>query len=181
MIIGDQVRLRAIAKEDLPFYVKWLNDPEVRQGLAIIMPISQTEEEQWFEDMQGRSPYERPLAIEIQPDPQEDKWVFVGNGGLFGIDWQSRAAEIGLHIGEKRFWDQGFGTRVMQLFLQHGFETLNLNRIWLRVFESNQRAVRTYQKAGFVIEGRYRQGVFRDGKYLDVLLMSVLQSEWSGR
>jgi diamine N-acetyltransferase len=181
MIIGDQVRLRAIDKPDLPAYVKWLNDPEVRQGLSIIMPLSQTDEEEWFESMQKRSPYERPMAIEIQPDPQKDTWVFVGNGGLFGFDWFSRVAEIGLHIGEKKYWDQGFGTRVMQLFLKHGFETLNLNRIWLRVFETNQRAIRTYQKAGLTIEGKYRQGIFREGKYLDVIIMSVLQAEWTGK
>jgi RimJ/RimL family protein N-acetyltransferase len=180
MIIGDQIRLRAIEKDDLPFYVKWLNDPEVRLGLSMVLPLSMAEEEEWFENMLKRSPYERPLAIEIQPDPGKDKWVFVGNGGLFGIDWQNRVAEIGIHIGEKKYWDQGFGTRVMQLFIQHGFDNLNLNRIWLRVFETNPRAIRSYEKAGFVHEGKYRQGQYLEGKYVDVMIMSVLQSEWQG-
>ncbi len=178
MIIGDQIRLRAIEKEDLPFFVKWLNDPEVKRGLSIILPLSFAEEEEWYESMLKRSPYERPLAIEIQPDPKVDQWVFVGNCGLFGIDWQNRVAEIGIHIGEKKYWDQGFGSRAMQLFVKHGFENLNLNRLWLRVFETNQRAIRSYEKAGFIHEGKYRQGQFLDGRYVDVMIMSVLFSEW---
>ena len=51
MIIGDQIRFRSIEKEDLPYFVKWLNDPEVRQGLSMIMPLSQAEEEDWFEGL----------------------------------------------------------------------------------------------------------------------------------
>jgi diamine N-acetyltransferase len=180
MIIGDQIRLRAIEKDDLPFYVKWLNDPEVKRGLSIILPLSLAEEEDWFEEMRKRSPFERPLAIEIQPNPKKDEWVFVGNGGFFGIDWQNRMAEIGIHIGEKKYWDQGFGTGTMQLFVKHGFENLNLNRVWLRVFETNSRAIRSYEKAGFIHEGKYRQGQYIEGKYVDVMIMSVLRSEWTG-
>jgi RimJ/RimL family protein N-acetyltransferase len=68
----------------------------------------------------------------------------------------------------------------MKLFVQHGFENLNLNRIWLRVFETNPRAIRSYEKAGFIHEGKYRQGQYLEGKYVDVMIMSVLQSEWQG-
>ncbi len=178
MIIGDQIRFRSIEKEDLPYFVKWLNDPEVRRGLSMIMPLSQAEEEDWFEGLLKRSPFERPLAIEIQPDSQVDEWIFVGNCGLFGIDWQNRFAEIGIHIGEKGYWNQGFGTKAMLLILKHGFENLNLHRLWLRVFETNLRAVRSYEKAGFKEEGKFRQAQFIDGKYVDVMIMSVLKTEW---
>jgi len=180
MIIGDQVRLRAIEKADLPSYVNWLNDPDVRNGLSIVLPLSLAEEEEWFEGVLKRDPYERPLAIEIQPDLEKEDWVCVGGGGLFGIDWQNRLAEIGIHIGEKKYWDKGFGTRTLKLFCQHGFDNLNLNRLWLRVFETNQRAIRAYEKAGFSVEGKYRQGQFLNGKYVDVMIMSMLQSEWAG-
>jgi len=178
MIIGDRIRLRAIEKQDLPYYVKWLNDPEVRQGLSMIMPISLVDEEEWFASLQQKSPFERPLAIEIQPEPTIDKWVFVGNCGLFSIDWTNRVAEAGIHIGEKSCWSQGFGTETMQLILKHGFESLNLNRIWLRVFETNQRAIRAYEKAGFIQEGKFRQAQYLEGNYVDVIIMSVLRSEW---
>ena len=181
MIYGESVRLRAIEKADLPKFVAWLNDPEVRQGLSINVPFSLTAEEKWFEANEKNPPNERALAIEIQPEGEEGEWVFVGSCSLFDFNWQVRQAEIGIHIGEKKYWNQGFGTRVMQLLLKHGFETLNLNRISLRVHEDNPRAVRTYEKAGFVKEGVLRQARFHKGKYIDVRLMSVLRSEWKER
>jgi RimJ/RimL family protein N-acetyltransferase len=180
MITGDQVRFRAIEKEDLPYFVKWLNDPEIREGLSLFLPLSFAEEQEWFDEMLKREPQARPMAIEIQPDPKIDEWVFVGNWGFFGHDWQSRVAEIGLFTGEKKYWNKGFGTRITNLICKHGFDTLNLNRIWLRVFETNQRAIRVYKKAGFINEGRYREGQFLDGKYVDVMIMSMLRSEWAG-
>ena len=178
MIIGDGIRFRGIEKEDLPYFVKWLNDPEVRRGLSLFLPLSLAEEEQWFADLSKRPPFERPMAIEIQPDPKKDNWVFIGNCGFFDIDWQNRVAEMGIHIGEKDFWDKGFGTNAMRLLLKHGFENLNLHRLWLRVYEPNQRAVRAYEKAGFKLEGKFREGQFLEGKYVDVIIMSVLQTEW---
>jgi len=178
MIIGEQIRFRGIEKEDLTYFVKWLNDPEVKHGLSIIMPLSLAEEEEWFAELLKKPPFEKPLAIEIQPDPQVDEWIFVGNFGIFGIDWVNRFGEIGIHIGEKGYWNQGYGTKAMGLILKHGFESLNLHRLWLRVFETNNRAVRVYEKAGFIKEGIYREGQFLDGKYVDVMIMSVLKTEW---
>jgi len=178
MILGENIRFRAIEREDLPYFVRWLNDPEVRQGLTMRYPLSLAEEEEWFASMINRPPEDRPMAIEIQPNPKKDAWEFVGNCGFISTDWESRAAEFGIHIGEKKYWDQGYGTKAVQLLLKHGFDSLNLHRIYLRVFESNQRAIHSYQKAGFTLEGKMREAHYMDGKYIDVLLMSILQPEW---
>jgi RimJ/RimL family protein N-acetyltransferase len=82
-------------------------------------------------------------------------------------------------LGEKEFWNKGYGTEAMQLVLQHGFQTLNLNRIMLEVYTTNPRAIRCYEKVGFVHEGCKRQGMYKNGVYIDVLLMSVLRQEWA--
>ena len=181
MIIGDRIRFRAIEKEDLPLFVRWLNDPDVRQGLSMRYPLSLAEEENWFAAMIKRPPEERPMAIEIQPDPEKDDWVFVGNCGFINTNWEDRSAEIGIHIGEKAYWDQGHGTRAMELVLKFGFDSLNFHRIYLRVFETNHRAIRSYEKAGFVLEGKMREAQFLNGSYVDVLFMSMLQPEWKMR
>jgi RimJ/RimL family protein N-acetyltransferase len=81
-------------------------------------------------------------------------------------------------IGEKQFWDQGYGTDATLAPLKHGFETLNLHRIWLQVYSKNKRGIRAYEKAGFVHEGIYRQAHYQHGRYYDVHLMSVLRNEW---
>ncbi len=62
--------------------------------------------------------------------------------------------------------------------LKHGFNTLNLNRIKLFVYETNQRAIQSYKKAGFIEEGRMRQERFINGKYVDAIFMGILRSEW---
>ncbi len=175
MIYGNGIRLRAIEKNDLPLFVRWLNDPEVRYGLMLYLPLSQAEEEQWFETMLKRPQDERPLMIEIEG---QEGWIPVGNCGFFDINWRIRSAEVGIIIGEKSCWNQGHGTRTMRLFLNHGFETLNLNRIFLRVYDNNPRALRSYEKSGFVQEGCMRQAHYQDGQYFDVILMSVLRQEW---
>lgn len=178
MIYGERIRFRAVEREDLPRFVAWLNDPEILQGLLLYLPLSLNEEENWYESMMKRPTDEHPMVIEIQ---QADEWLPIGNCGFVKIDWRSRSGEVGIFIGEKRLWNQGYGTDAMRLLLQHGFHTLNLNRIGLDVYDTNLRAVRSYEKAGFVQEGRKRQAIFKDGKYIDILQMSVLREEWEGR
>jgi diamine N-acetyltransferase len=175
LIYGERIRLRAIEREDLPLFVNWLNDPEVSVGLLHYLPFSFADEEQWFSEMQKSPVDEHPLVIEVQ---QEEKWLPIGDCGFFKIDWRCRSGEVGILIGEKRFWNQGYGTEVMCLLLRHGFNTLNLNRICLDVFENNPGAIRSYEKAGFFHEGRKRQAMYKNGEYIDVLQMSVLKSEW---
>jgi diamine N-acetyltransferase len=178
MIYGNRIRLRSIERSDLERFVQWMNDPDVIDGLSLYLPLSTIEEERWFERVLERPQAERPLMIEARM--ADDNWLPIGTTGYFDFDWRVRSAELGISIGDKSQWDQGFGTEALSLWLKHGFETLNLNRIYLRVFDFNQRAIRVYEKIGFVHEGRQREGMYKHGRYVDVLMMSVLRSEWEG-
>lgn len=182
MIYGKRLRLRRNERSDLPRFVEWLNDPEVRAHLSMNLPISQAGEEQWFEEMLKRPAAEQPYAIEIRESPPGEggeTWRLIGNCGLFDVNWTVRSAEVGIFIGDKSCWNKGYGTEVMRLLLDYGFGSLNLNRIFLRVDEANRGGVRAYEKAGFVHEGRFRQGTYQGGQYRDMLFMSVLRSEWN--
>ncbi len=176
MLYGKRIRLRADERSDLPQFVEWLNDPQVRRYLGMPAPISQDYEQQWFENMLKRPVEEHTLCIEIQAG---DGWRCIGNCGIFDINSRVRSAEVGLFIGDKSCWNMGYGTEVMRLLLRHAFETLNLNRIFLRVDAGNLGGIHAYLKAGFVQEATLRQAIFRDGKYCDDLVMSVLRSEWT--
>jgi len=162
-------------RSDLPHFKEWLNDPEVTDGLSRYLPVSTAQEENWYDQVLQRSPEEQPLAIEIRAG---DAWCLAGNTGLFHLEWTNRSAEFGIFIGDKSNWDKGFGTEAVLLILRHAFHTLNLNRIYLRVLATNPRARRAYEKAGFTLEGTFRQAMFRHGQYVDVHLMSILRSEW---
>lgn len=174
MLIGDRVRLRGIEREDLPTFVRWFNDPEVRQYLMMYEPMSMAKEERWFEEMLERK-NDFVFAIEAQIGEQ---WVHIGNVGLHRIDWKNRTAMFGIALGEKAYWGQGFGTDATRTMLRFAFEELNLHRVELEVFDFNPRAMRSYEKAGFRHEGTRRQALFRHGRYHDVHVMAILQSEY---
>jgi diamine N-acetyltransferase len=178
MIYGERVRLRALERSDVAQYYEWVNDPEVTAGLALFLPISTLDEEKWFESSTQRPQETKPLVIEVR---EGEHWRMIGNCSFFDLDWVTRSAEFGIMIGDKTVWNQGYGTEAILLLLRHGFLTLNLNRIGLKVFTENERAIRAYEKAGFVHEGRMRQAVYKHGKYQDVLFMSVLRDEWDAR
>jgi RimJ/RimL family protein N-acetyltransferase len=177
MIYGNRIRLRAIERKDLPLFVTWLNDPEIIKGLLFYRPLATEEEEEWFENMLKSPSDERPFMIEVHT--KDDAWTSIGDLGLSKIDWRVRSAELGIFIGEKSYWNQGYGSEAVHLLLKYGFRTLNLNRIFLRVFTDNLRAIRSYEKVGFVNEGILRQAQFDDGKYIDARIMSVLNSEYA--
>lgn len=177
MIYGERIRLRAIEREDIPRYVGWFNDPEVTAGLAMFLPLSLADETRWFENLSNRGVPERPLAVDAKTD--EATWKHIGGVGFDHIDWINRVAEFGIVIGDKPFWNQGYGSEATRLMLKYAFETLNLNRVWLNVYETNTRALRAYKKVGFTEEGLMREAIYRNGCYINVLLMSVLRSEWN--
>jgi RimJ/RimL family protein N-acetyltransferase len=176
MIYGERVRLRAVEKDDLEQFVRWVNDPEVIAGNSLYRPYSFADEEKWYENMRQAPPDEHPLVIEIRQGGGH--WLSIGTLGLFDLQWRVRSAELGIMIGERSYWDQGYGSEAIRLLLKYAFETLNLHRVFLRVFEFNQRAIRVYEKIGFVHEGRLRQADYYQGKYIDVLLMGLLRTEW---
>ncbi|MBN1538240.1 MAG: GNAT family N-acetyltransferase [Anaerolineales bacterium] len=176
MIYGKRMRLRALEKEDLHLYVEWVNDPDVRGGVAMYLPFSMYEEEKWYESTMAKPAAEHPMMIEVK---EGDSWMPIGDCGFFTLDHRNRSGELGILIGRKDYWNQGYGSEAVQLLLEHGFNTLNLHRVYLRVFEDNKRAIRAYEKCGFIHEGHLRSAEYKDGKYVDVLFMSVLKEEWN--
>lgn len=175
IVYGKRVRLRGAERSDLEKFMIWINDPEITAGLALFLPMSSVDEEKWFDSVMQRPQEEKPLVIDMKDGTE---WRLIGNSSFFGFDWVARSAEVGIMLGDKTIWNLGYGSEVMSLLLRHGFRTLNLNRIYLRVYAENKRAIRAYEKVGFVHEGRMRQAVYKDGSYSDILYMSVLRVEW---
>lgn len=95
------------------------------------------------------------------------------------LNWLHRDAFIAIGIGERDYWSRGYGTDAMRLTLRYAFEELNLHRVSLTVWAVNERAIRSYKKAGFKLEGRVRDSMQRDGRRLDMLVMGILRSEFS--
>lgn len=177
MLIGDRVRLRAVERDDLPRFVAWLNDPEVRSHLLMFAPLSMADEERWFEGL-GSDPARRVFAIDRA---HGDGWLHVGTCGLERVDLRNGSCTLGLFLGDPSERGRGVGSEAMQLLLGFAFDELRLHRVELEVFEDNERARRVYERLGFVEEGRRRQSLWKGGRWLSPVVMSLLVHEHRAR
>ena len=171
MIRGRKICLRALKHDDLPHFVRWINDPEVRRFMVMRYPFSMTEEENWWKSLVARKG-DHIFAIEAGDG------TYIGNIGLHDIQTENRRALLGIIIGEKAYWGQGYGTDAIRALLGWAFGYLNLNRVSLTVYEYNDRAIRCYEKSGFRHEGSMREAGYLDGKYYDELVMGILRAEF---
>lgn len=174
LLEGKLVRLKAAHPEGSAEQVAgWWDNSEFARLLdaAVARPLSpKTLREEGEEALK---PTRFPFSIWTLAD---DK--LIGFGGL-GVDhWHQGDGWLGIGIGEPAYWGKGFGTDAVRAIARFGFEELNLRRISLGVFAYNERAVRAYEKAGFVVEGRVRQSVFRDGQRWDEFIMGLLREDW---
>jgi RimJ/RimL family protein N-acetyltransferase len=171
MIPGKRIRLRAVEPADLADYQRWLNDPEVIRYLTLYAPLSMADEEAWYQSVRA-DPGQTVFAIETEAGRH------IGNVGLMHINWKDRTAELGVVIGDKSHWGQGYGLDAMRTMLGFAFGEMNLNRVYLRVFAEHAPAISTYRKCGFVEEGRLREDVYAGGRYHDLLIMGILNREF---
>ncbi len=171
-LIGSSIYLRPLEPADARTIVPWLNDPEVTRHLRRFQPMTLAAEEEFLRRV-SESPTDLVLGIALRADDR-----LVGVTGLTGVDPRNRHAQFGIFIGDKSEWGKGHGTEATRLMVRHAFDTLNLHRVWLYVYEYNERGLRLYEKTGFRTEGRLRQDTFRDGRYWDTLVMAVLREEW---
>lgn len=158
-------------------FAKWMRDSEFVRLLdtdpARLLSVDKYKE--WFEKDLVEQQKNDELFFLIRT-LEED--LTIGLIGLDGIQWVHGDAWVGIGLGEREYWGKGYGTDAMRILLRYAFEELNLHRLSLSVFEYNSRAIRSYEKVGFVIEGRARQFLNRDGRRYDMIFMGILRDEW---
>ena len=132
-----------------------MNDPELRAHLAQVYPLSQSQEQQWLEATLRLEPALQPFAIEARLATRRKGFdlTLVGTIGFHNLDWRNRTAELGMFLGPREVWGKGYGTEALRVLAAFAFGELNLNRLWLRVYEDNARARRSYEKGGVPARG----------------------------
>lgn len=169
---GAKVLLRPITMEDTPLIVKWRSRPSVYMNLYSRRPITVTEHEEWMRSYVTTGKCEQFIIVDKQAQ------VPVGSVFIKNIDRQTQKGEYGIFIGEESARGKGLGREAAHLMLQYGFETMGLHKIYLSVFAYNQAAIHSYQRAGFEIEGIFRDDFADNGRYEDVVWMAALKEEW---
>jgi ribosomal-protein-alanine N-acetyltransferase len=170
--VGDRVYLRPLETADASQLQQWINDPEVSRYLSVYRPMK-LEDEQQFIERANAGGENLAFGVALRQTDQ-----LLGSAGLQRVDWKNRSAGFGISLGVPGEWGKGYGTEATRLVVQVAFERLNLHRVWLVVYEFNERGRRCYERAGFVREGVMRDYHFADGRYWDAHLMSVLRPEW---
>ena len=168
------IRLRAFEREDLDQVIQWVNDESVTRNLsdAFIYPVSRSDELKWLESVALANHREKVFAIE------KETGSLIGSVGLHNLNWVERKGELGILIGEKSCWGRGYGREAILAILHIAFNKMNLHRVYLRVFENNQRAIQLYEKCGFQREGLLREDHYYAGEYVNTLIMGLLRDEY---
>ncbi|MGW8957200.1 GNAT family N-acetyltransferase [Paenibacillus sp. NPDC055715] len=172
LFYGDRIKLAAVREEDAETMFRWGEDAEylrnVDTDLALPYTLKQMESE--------GSPSSNEVYFRLRTLADD---VLIGFVAIHGIEWNNRIGQLAIGIGNTDYRGKGYGAEAVRLILRYAFYELNLNRVGLDVIEYNEQAIRTYEKAGFQLEGRVRSAVLRDGNSYDRIMMGMLYSEWN--
>ncbi len=170
---GRLVTLRRHVPQNLAAFRRWYADPEIARLARYQQAPMRAEEIERFFSARAMGPEALAMAVH---EASTDR--LIGTCAFSQLDGDNGSALYHITIGEREAWGRGYGTEATQLMIDHAFGALGLHRIALFVFEFNERAIRAYRHCGFVVEGRSRESVWRDGRWWDELAMSILDSDW---
>jgi RimJ/RimL family protein N-acetyltransferase len=169
---GRRITLRRAQSNDVEARLRLGNDPDILQmfgvSRAAVRPPTSESAARWVQNLM-----DHPRAWVIETDR------LIGEVRLDRIDRQDRRASLAIGILDPNCLGKGLGTQATMLVLGHAFHDLRLHRISIRVLAYNTRAIRSYQKCGFLIEGREREAAFVNGQWHDDVIMGLLEHEFT--
>ena len=163
----------AFSKKHIETYYSWRNNEEINifDQPGFNGPIAYEIVEEWCEKViNQKDGYTFFLKDEVAG-------VYIGICALMHIDYKNSNSELSIVIGNREYWRKGVGTEVMNKLIDWGFNSLNLHKLYLHVFSSNTRAIGLYEKLGFKEEGRFREELYRNGGYQDVIRYGLLKED----
>ena len=174
-LVGKKVYLRPLNKKDInERYLSWLNDAEVTKwSMAGVFPTTRKDLEDFYK-RKCASKTDIIFAIVAKGTGKH-----IGNIKLGDINWIHRFADLGIMIGERKYWGKGYGREACSLLLEYAFNRLNLNKIILGVYATHIPAIKAYKGAGFRSEGRLKKMLSLHDRYVDRVIMGVLKKDFS--
>jgi RimJ/RimL family protein N-acetyltransferase len=173
LLEGALVVLRRHVPENLEAFRRWYSDPDVARLTRYQDGPMRAEEIERFFAARVVGTDSLAMAVHVRGTDR-----LIGTCAFSQLDGDNGSALFHITIGEKDCWGLGYGTEATRLMLDHAFGKLGLHRVGLSVFAFNERALRTYRRVGFTVEGRSRQAIWREGRYWDEISMSILDEEW---
>jgi diamine N-acetyltransferase len=175
MLRSKRIRLRAIEERDLEVMASWRSDPAVYEFFYEYLPISVRQQKNWYERQLTDSSEINLIVADAQNAP-------IGTVSIYHIDRRNRKAEWGrLIIGDPRGRSGGIGAEIEVLVLQYAFEHLNLHKLYCEVLLENEKVVEMHKKFGFRQEGLMLEHAFKGGRYVDVVALAMLETEYAAQ
>lgn len=175
-MISKNLTLRPITPADTPLIVRWRNSDFVRNNFLYRGEFTEKTHRHWLETKVANG----EVVQFIIEQEENGNQVPVGSVYLRDIDTENSCAEFGIFIGEESAIGKGIGTESASLMLDFAHNQLGLHRVSLRLLADNISAYKAYRKAGFVVEGIFRDMKKIDGKYKDIMFMSSIKPEFNG-
>lgn len=164
-IVGDRIYLRKMRIEDTDQVVAWRNAPHVMEQFIYRTPLTRETHLEWIKTKVETGAVQQFIICIRENDRG------IGSFYFRDIDREKRTAELGIFIGEQDALGKGYGTEAVRLGVLYGFQSLELERIILRVFQSNEKAIRNYEANGFVQMKDRAETIVRDGRNRTVIFM----------
>ncbi len=169
---ANSIYLRPLTIKDVnETYLSWLQDNEVMSGIA----TSDYTLQKLHDYVQEKIAIPTVSFFAICSNETNEH---IGNVKLDFYDSKANVAELGLLIGNKNYWGKGVGSQACKLAIEYGFNTMNLRKIYLAVYENNPNAKKLYEKLGFTLEGTLRKHILADGNLCDKYLMGIFKNEF---
>jgi len=169
----ERVTLKTLGMEDIPFIEKWFNNPEIRKFLKPRFPRTPEKIKTWVEANSEPLPTRLNFLI-----IHNEKNQPIGACGLIDINWNYRHAEIYISIGETEYWGQSLAIDANKLILDYAFKELNLHKVYALIFAENERSLKAAVKTGFKQEGIMKEQIFNDGRFQDLVMLSLFQQDY---
>lgn len=168
---GNRVNLRLLTEDDVDKIVQWANDPEVTQFVTLTYPMTYEQELEWIKNSSGKTD-KFVFGIETKDG------MYIGNISIANINYIHRTATTGAMIGDKDYWDKGYGSEAKMLLLNYAFNTLNLRKICSGAIAFNERSIAYQKKTGGEVEGVKKAQFYKNGQYYDEIKLAVFKENW---
>ena len=167
----EDITLRAIEESDLELLKEMINDPEIENMTGgYSYPVSTYQQRKWFEGLSNRQDDLRVIIDTEEHGP-------IGVVMLTDIDWKNRTAQFHSKITSK-LRGKGYGSKATNALVKYAFEQLNLHCLYAHIIEYNTASQRVKEKCGFKKEGVLRERVYKNGKYHNAVVWSILKGEF---
>ena len=174
MVKHKHIGIRAIEKEDLPTLHTWRNNDNLRRYFREYREMSMLQKESWYQNMIFDKNFEMFMIVDL-----ENKKSPVGVTGFTYIDWVNRHCDLHFYIGKDEKWiDDKYCPTAMELVLNRGFLFMNMNKIWVEIYEIDSKKLDFFKKFGFSTDACLRQHYYYNGKYYNSYILSMLKDEY---